>query len=156
MASSSQPASATPQSDTAKSTATCLGVYNVTFYAQYWSHGVTLLDGRPPINEDSGTLDAFSTQSEAQDVATKWAIKQVQDHLRKDHTSLQNERDIDAAFDEWEEAESIQDNHWRYVISKGAESLCVRVEEVVLLDPHDSGSSEPGWARTVGVQGNGV
>lgn len=114
---------------------------------------MSLLDGRPPINEHQGTLGAYPTQSIAEDVAVEWALTQVQNHIRKD-TSLKTEEDRDAAFQEWERSESIQDNYWWCMLSKGAESLLVKAERVVLFDPyHNSGSSDRGRARTVGEQG---
>lgn len=155
MASSDESASATPQLDTSKPTATPLSVHIVTFHAENWSHGVKLLDGRPPTNEHQGTLGAYPTHLKAEDVAVEWTLRQVRDHIRKDIPSLKTEEDREAEFDKWEGSESTQVNPWWYMVSKGAEGLQVKIEKAVLFDPfHHPGSSDRGRARTVGGQGN--
>ena len=143
MASSDQTASAIPQSETSRSGATPIDIHVVNFHAEDWSHGLTLLDGRASISDDWGTLCAYSTPFMARVGAIEWALKQLEDHLSTHRPPLENERDRDAAFDEWEkwEPEDVEDgNGWWYMISKGDERLQVKVEKIVLYDHIRSGS----------------
>lgn len=154
MASSHEPASATPQLDTGKPTARPLVIYMITFHTHNWSHGVTLLDGRPPINEHQGIVGAYPTLSLAQDAALEWTFYQVQIHIRKDNPSG-TQRDRDATYEEWAGAESIQKNAWWYMLSNGFQGMQVKAERFVFYDPsHPSESSDRERAKTVGEQGN--
>ena len=141
MASNYPTATATPQSETSRSTIVPVEVYIVSYDAEEWSGMVSLLDGRQPPDEDWGSLGAYESPSLAQDVGIEWALKQLQDRLEHHNPPLETEEDRDAAFDEWEKSESTQGDFWSYTISKGNERLLTKVQKITLYDRHRSRST---------------
>ena len=140
MASNTQAATATSQSETSPSTTAPIHVYIVSYNAQEWSDRVTLLDGSRPLEDAWGSLNACQSLPMAQDVGIEWALKQLQDHLNRYSPPLETEKDRDDAFDEWAKSESKEGETWCYVVSKGDDRLVVKVQEIVLYDPYRSES----------------
>ena len=95
---------------------------------------VSLLDGGQPPDKDWGSLGSYESPSFAQDVGIEWALKQLQDRLQRHNPPFQNEKDRDAAFDEWEKSESTDGDCWLYTICKGDERLLTQVKKITLYD----------------------
>ena len=140
---SSNPAGiATPQSETSRPEIVPIEIYIVSYNAEEWSEGVSLLDGRKPLDRDWGSLGSYRSSSQAQDVGIEWALKQLQDRLQSHSQPDETEEERDAAFDEWEKTECTQGDSWSYTVSKDNERLLTKVHKITLYDAHRSKSTD--------------
>ena len=101
-----------------------------------------LLDGSKPRDKYSGSVNTYRSQSEAQDAGIEWALNQFQNRLDRYDPPLETEEDRDAAFEDWPKTESEQGDVWMYTISKGDETLVVKVEKFLVYGSYASRSDD--------------
>lgn len=122
-------------SPTSSSSSGEIPIFVLSYNAQNWSNGITLLDNSEPRNANWGTLAVVSTLLDAQDLGIDWIRKQLQDRLDKNNPPLETEKDRDAALQDWSKTVSKKHKIWSYMIGKGNEILILGIETYCLYGP---------------------